>query len=292
LKSISDSLKDDEEWKENDRFVEAYNKTVYLDLKKIEVMAKLVHIVVNQIVEKSMVNLIQEELNAKSMKLMEEQKRRVELEKELKISELKALQSQINPHFLFNVLNTIGRLALIEKAEKTQEIVYSLAELLRYVLKNTDSKVTVREDIEYIEKYLKIQSIRFGNRVNYKICIEEGIEDIKIPVMILQPFVENAISHGLEPSGKEGNIKIEAYSLEHDIIIKISDDGVGIPQSKMDTLLSKNTNNYNTSKSNGIGVYNTNRRLTNYFGKDYKVNINSKLNAGTTVKIKIPKGIK
>jgi ligand-binding sensor protein/anti-sigma regulatory factor (Ser/Thr protein kinase) len=292
LPNISNSLKDDEEWKLDKRFIEAYNKTVYLDFEKIEVMAELVHIVVNQLVEKSMVNLIQEELNTKSIKLMEEQKARIELEKELKISELKALQSQINPHFLFNVLNSIGRLALIEEAQRTEEMVYSLAELLRHVLKNTNDKVTIREDIKYIEKYLKIQSMRFGNRVNYKICIEEEIEDIKIPVMILQPFIENAISHGLEPSRKNGKISIEGYSLENDIIIKIVDNGVGISKNKLALILEENDGDSNIRKTMGIGIHNTNRRLINYFGKGYKINIKSKENMGTTVKIKLPKAIK
>lgn len=279
-------------WDDKEYLIEAYNNTTFIEYEKLEAIASLIYTVVNQIAEKSMINLMQEELNQNDIKLMEERKVRAELEKELKIAEIKALQAQINPHFLFNVLNSIGRLALIENAKKTEDVTYTLAEVLRYTLKNTEGRVILEEDIENLSRYLKIQSVRFGDKIKYNIEIEDKVKKVKIPAMILQPFVENAIIHGIQPKEKQGLVNISAHRVDSDTVIIIEDNGIGISKNKLKNILNRNKENSNESQSEststGIGICNSNDRMISYYGEEYKIEIKSEINMGTKVKIRIP----
>ncbi len=288
LENIGKEIRD---WTTDNEIVKAYEEIVVTSYNKIVAAAHMMFYMSNYIVEKGMVNLIQEELNNKNIKLLEEMNIRNELEKDLKDAELKALHSQINPHFLFNVLNTISRLSLIEEAPKTQETVHYLAEMLRYTLRTKDKMVLLEDSISYIERYLKIQSIRFGDRIKFEIDIPEEIKKVKIPFMTLQPFIENAINHGLESKEEGGIIKVIGYDLENDVMINICDDGLGIEEKKLAIILDEDRNNSMISESIGIGINNVNRRLKHFFGDEYGIKIKSKVNKGTTVKIIIPKNI-
>lgn len=265
-----------------------YDKILVMPYDRVKAAADLMFTVSNYIVEKAMLHITQEELNNKNIKLMEEIKARTELEKALKDSEIKVLQSQINPHFMFNVLNTIVRLAIIEEAEKTQELSYLFAEMLRYVLRNADKMLPVSEEIAQIERYLNIQSIRFGDRLKFITNIEGNIYNEVIPSMILQPLVENAMIHGIEPKDGNGTIIVNGYQDGDDLIFEITDDGVGIPSKKVEQLLNTQQTQY-TGVSTGIGISNTNKRLVLSFGENYRLNIKSKREQGTTVTVRIPK---
>ncbi|MEW9123324.1 MAG: PocR ligand-binding domain-containing protein [Thermotaleaceae bacterium] len=280
-------------WQKDPYIVEAYNEISPQRYEKIAAAAHMMFVIANYIAEKGNLSIIQDELNKKNLKLVEEIKTRSELEKALKDSELRALQSQVNPHFLFNVLNTIGRLALIENAQRTQEIVFAFSEMLRYTLKkNVNQLVGLEEEILHIERYLKIQSIRFGNRFKYKIQIEPEMTSCKIPFMILQPFIENAINHGLEPKIGEGHIQIRGYENEDRIFIEISDNGVGIEEEKLNSILNlQGQSTYISSSSTGIGIQNAKKRLNHCFGSMHDIQINSKPNLGTTILISFPKTI-
>lgn len=281
-------------WNDNKKLVEAYNKATFVEYEKLEAIASLIYTVVNQLAEKSMNNLIQVELNKSNIMLMKEKKIRLELEKELKTAELKTLQSQVSPHFLFNVLNSIGRLALIENARKTEDVTYTLAELLRYTLKNTEGKVILEEDIENLLRYIKIQSVRFGEKIKYNIDIDEKVNKVKIPAMILQPFIENAIIHGIQPQENQGLVNISAHIVDNDVVIIIEDNGIGISENKLKNILNrKKTNSYESQSkseltSTGIGICNSNDRMIAYYGEEYKIKIESEVNIGTKVIIRIP----
>lgn len=268
---------------------DAYDKIVIVPYDRIMAAAQLMFTVSNYIVEKAMLHIIQEDLNDKNLKLMDEIKARTELEKALKDSEIKVLQSQINPHFMFNVLNTIVRLAIIEKAEKTQELTYLFAEMLRYLLKNVNKMLAVSEEIAQIERYLGIQSVRFGDKLKYIINIDENIKDEVIPSMILQPFVENAMIHGIEPKDGRGTVIVKGYEDGDDLVFEIIDDGVGMSPKKLSTITDPKEAQYLRSVSTGIGISNTNKRLIFSFGEGYKLDIKSKQGQGTIITIKIPK---
>ncbi len=291
LQNVFGSEQNNYKWNDNQVLVDAYKKVTFIEYEKLEAIASLIYTVVNQIAEKSMINLMQEELNKNDIKLIEERKVREELEKELKIAEIRTLQAQINPNFLFNILNSIGRLALIENAKKTEDMTYTLAELLRYTLKNIEGKVTLEEDIENLSRYLKIQSVRFGDKIKYNIEIGEESKNIKIPAMILQPFVENAIIHGIQPKEKQGTVNISAHIFDNDTVIIIEDNGIGISENKLKNILTRKKANSNQSESTstGIGICNSNDRMISYYGEEYRIEIKSEINIGTIIKIRIPK---
>lgn len=276
-------------WQDDEEIVKAYNEIEILTYDKVAAAAHMMFVISNYIVEKELINLVQEELNKKNVELMEEMKIRSNLEKSLKESEIKALYAQINPHFLFNVLNTITRLALFENANKTQEIAFCFSELLRYTLKKKQNReVALKEELTYIENYLKIQTVRFGDRLKYEICVDEDINDNSILFMILQPIVENALNHGIGNLKNGGNIQIKGYKKNDDVYIEILDNGVGMNKEKIRDIFSANEVINEESVSTGLGMNNVNKRLIYYYGEDYNLKVDSKVNQGTKVTIRIP----
>lgn len=287
FEDLNEFIKSDSKWKTNDELAEKYEKTLFVDYDKIVSIADLVHLVINQLVEKEAINIIQEELNRQSLQLAVEKRARLEIEKELKDAELKALKAQMNPHFMFNVLSSISNLALVEGAKQTEEMSYLFSYLLRYNIENGDKEVYLKEDIENIERYLKVQKIRFGDKLNYDICVSDEIDIHKIPPFIIQTFIENAINHGIVPKEGPGTVSVEVILEKGDIVIKVEDDGVGMSQRTLRKLFLINQDNYE-GKSLGIGIHNTRKRLMNNFGEAYDVQIMSRENMGTTVIIRIP----
>jgi len=268
---------------------EAYEKIQVVHKNKIEAAAQLMYLMANYIVEKGIANLVQKQLNEKNIRLMEEIKARAELEKALKNSELHALQSQINPHFLFNTLNTISRLALLEKAEKTQEVVYSLSELLRYSLRKIDQIVTLEEELNHIQRYLTIQETRFSDRMETEFKINPDIYQARVPLLTLQPLIENAIVHGLEPKPGPGRIIVEGYLEDSNVILLVKDTGVGIPEEMLRRLARMEEQlTSGSGHTTGLGLNNVHRRIQHYFGTDYGLRITSKPAQGTTVAISFP----
>ncbi|MBU5437524.1 PocR ligand-binding domain-containing protein [Tissierella sp. MSJ-40] len=280
-------------WECNLELKNAYDEIPEVPFDKISSTAYTLHEMSKYIVEKEYINIAKEKLNNKYMKQMEEQKKRIELEKSLKESELKALQYQINPHFLFNALNTICRLAYIEKAEKTEEIGYAFSEMMRYVLKKNNSQlIKIKDEMTHSNNYFKIQKIRLGERLSYSIDIPEKYNNVECPFMILQPLIENSVKYVVEVRVTGGNIKVKGYDDDKDLIITIEDDGDGIPEEKIKELLSMNGSNINQKNisKESIGISNVNKRLIHFFGNEYGLEIISpnKVEAGTVIKIKIP----
>lgn len=219
---------------------------------------------------------------------MEEVKLRSEVEATLMEAELKALQAQINPHFLFNVLNTIGRLALLENAERTQEMIYSFADMLRYTLKKEDNHiVTILEEMDHAKNYLTIQKTRLGDRLEYELDIDPRTEGILCPFMIIQPFVENALNHAIEPSSQLGKIAIRSRYENGNALITIEDNGVGMTQELIEKVLS---GEYRSKgfKNTGIGINNADQRLQYCYGSEYRLKIESELTKGTKIIVRIP----
>jgi len=274
---------------ENRDYAEAYKKINTIPYEQIVSVAELMSKVTHYMVDKTIMNMYQEELNSKNVLLMEEIKAKASLEKFLKDSEIKALQSQINPHFTFNVLNTIVRLAIIEKAEKTQELTYLFAELLRYVIRNVNNEVAVEDEINQIRRYFGIQSIRFGEKMQFSFDVDAKINRYKIPSMLIQPMVENAMAHGIETMESTGIIFIRGYQTDKDMIFEIVDNGVGMSERLISQVLARKNNVISSASSTGIGISNTNERLILAYGPEYGLQINSRLGEGTTVTIRIPK---
>lgn len=261
-------------------------------IKSEELIAaiNLMYIMSTHIVEKGFTQLMQQELNEKNDRLIEEMKVRMALEKNLKESELQLLKSQVNPHFLFNVLNTINSLAMIEKAPKTSEMIYFLSEMLRYTIKHgTNQIVPIEQELDYTMKYLKIQQIRMGDKLKFSIDVPDRFLSIKIPFMIVQSVVSNAITHGLFQNDKEGLIQIRGYDDADYVYITVSDNGIGMDKEKISEILKGTYKGDGSKNTTGIGLINADKRLVHLFGEKHRLQIESVLDKGTKVSIKLPK---
>lgn len=257
-------------------------------LDKVEAAANLLFTIANYLVEREMVHVMQKELHNANLELMEEVKLRSEAEAALKEADLKALRAQINPHFLFNVLNTIGRLAMLENADKTQDMVFAFSDMMRYTLKKENNDfVTLKEEVDHVKNYLSIQKVRLGERLTYDIDISPRLGNVLCPFMTIQPFVENAINHAIEPNSAGGRIVIRAVRKGDDVIITITDNGPGIPPALIDVLLDDTEAN-DSATSTGIGIQNANKRLKYYYGPTYGIRYNKAISKGTEVILRIP----
>lgn len=236
---------------------------------------------------KVMVRAIQE----KDAKMYEAELNEAELRNEQQIMEYKLLAGQINPHYLYNTLETIRMKALTAGDREVATAIKILGKTLRYVLENTGTfSVTLGRELDYIENYLSIQKLRFGDRINYELQIQEGleVEHYQILPLLLQPVVENAVIHGLESTGKDGRIRVEITLEEEDrLLLAVSDNGQGMTPEELEELLSKLATPGLTLKS-GIGLYNTNQRIRLYYGEDYGIRVESALGRGTKVSLLLP----
>jgi len=203
------------------------------------------------------------------------------LEKKIIDLEAKNMSLVINPHFLFNTLNCIARIAYFEHSHTTEELIYCLSDLLRYNLKQDDQLHTIGSEIDNIEKYLHIQKVRFKNRLEYEIDVPDNIKSCRIPNMVIQPIVENAIIHGITPKRDGGKVSIYAEEFRNAIIISITDNGNGFPKEVIDSI------NDPGSRS-GLGFRSTNGRLKRYYGEEYGLEIAKSDYSGSTVTITIP----
>jgi sensor histidine kinase YesM len=216
-------------------------------------------------------------------KLREEELKNLKTLTELKQSELKVLQNQINPHFLFNTLNTIARMAMFEQADETLKLIESTADLLRYNLgKINKEDVTLGDEINNVKEYIYIQNIRFADRIKFEFDIDESLLAVRAPYLVLQPLVENAIIHGIEPLEKGGCLKISVYKQEDNVIVEIQDNGVGITQSRISQL-------FDDKDESKIGLRNINKRIEYLYGQTDLLKIQSEPGC-TIVTLTIPAG--
>lgn len=214
----------------------------------------------------------------------------LEGEKQKRDLEYKVLQSQINPHFLYNTLNSIKWMASIQGATGITEITTALSRLLKSISKGTKLLIPLSEELSLLQDYFTIQQYRYGGTISMQICIDDdALMNCSIIKFTLQPLVENAIFHGIEPKGLPGTISVHAFSVsEHDMQIDITDNGVGMSEDIMSRLLSDNS--VNTSDFfKELGVSNVHQRLQYEYGTAYGITIDSKLNEYTTMSIHIPK---
>lgn len=200
-------------------------------------------------------------------------------------SELNALQAQINPHFLYNTLDSIVWMAENEKSQDVITMVTSLARLFRISISRGKNIISVREELEHARNYLVIQKIRYKNKFQYTIEAEDQALECKTIKLILQPIIENAIYHGIEYMVDEGQINISAKIVDDKLLYEVNDNGLGMKEDIIKKLLSYESKNKGGS---GVGVKNVHERIQLSFGKEYGIEIESELEVGTKVKIWLP----
>jgi sensor histidine kinase YesM len=216
---------------------------------------------------------------------LEELIKQVKQEEALKKeAEMEALQYQLNPHFLYNTLNTIKWVAKIHKTPQISEVVSALVRLLQASLGKKGDFITIREEIGLIGDYMNIQSFRYGDRVSVTFEVEQVASGCLVPRMILQPLVENAILHGIEPAKRQGIIHIRAW-LDRDLLYcQVEDNGVGIAVEEEGL----GSQSLKRERLSGVGLSHIRQKIKLYYGPDYKMHIMSKPGEGTTIRISLP----
>ena len=229
-------------------------------------------------------------INGLMGKIIEEQVQKEQLNSRQKDVEFKMLASQINPHFLYNTLETIRMKARSNQQDEIEELVKMLAKIMRRNIQVKDHLVTFRSEIELVEYYLKIQSYRFGERIHYQIDLLYDITEEKIMPLIIQPIVENAFVHGLEMKDGNGLLRIIVEKTDRSRI-HVIDDGVGIESGKLMELI-EGLDDFSKLDKTHIGLSNVNQRIKLLYGEAYGLSIQSKWMEGTTVIIELPRDIR
>ena len=190
---------------------------------------------------------------------------------------MEALQSQINPHFLFNTLNSVTSLVRFDP-DTARDVIVKLANILRRLLRKGDAFVQLREEFEFIDDYLDIEVVRFGrDKLTVVKDLDPASLDVVVPSMLLQPLVENSIKHGLSGKVEGGTIRIRARRAKSRLHLLVEDDGVGIPEAQLATVFDQ-----------GIGIGNVSERLKVLFGNEYRMWIESQPGEGTRTQIEVP----
>ena len=203
-----------------------------------------------------------------------------------KQAEINALQSQIKPHFLYNTLEVIRMSALSSKNKEVAQMIYNLASMFRYSTYNNGSLVSIRDEIKHSKMYLSLCSTRYKGMLDYSIHVDDKYLDYLVPKFTIQPILENAINHGLRKGFYDNYIKVTIKEIDEEIEISIKDNGNGMSEEAIRKI--KDGLEKNIQKPNSIGLMNINNRLKLNFGEQYGIYINSRINEGTTVSIKIP----
>jgi two-component system, sensor histidine kinase YesM len=203
--------------------------------------------------------------------------------------ELKALQAQINPHFMFNSLETIRGMAFEYGVENISDISAALAKLLRYNINNNSQTVLLAEEIHHTNEYLRIQKYRFDEKLEYEFLIPDWAKKQTIAKFSIQPIVENSFKHGIEPSGGKSKISISAIQISVDTyIIQIQDNGIGISPQKLEEIRRNLKQKDVMEGGPGIGLVNVHRRIVHLFGEEYGINVQSSPGGGAVITIRLP----
>ena len=221
-----------------------------------------------------------EELQELTDKMVKEQE-------EKRKNELDALQSQINPHFLYNTLDSIMWMIESERYEDAVSMVQALGRLLRISLSRGKNVISVGDELQHARSYLAIQKYRYKNKFTSYFEVEPDIEQYKTIKLVIQPLIENAIYYGMEYMDGEGEIHIRAYTRDQDLYLEVEDNGPGMPEDQVEHLLTGGEKA--RQKGSGIGLKNVNQRIQLYFGTQYGLEIESEPDEGTVVRIHIPK---
>lgn len=221
-------------------------------------------------------------------KIRDDEMRFLKYENALKLSQLKVLQSQINPHFLFNTLNCINQTAIKENASDTEKLIKSVSGILRYSLSMMNRNATLEEEVNVVKQYMYIQQLRYGDRIKFTLNIDADLTKVKVPGMTLQPFVENAFIHGIEPKEDGGAINIDIYEEEDYYTVLIEDNGCGMEEETLNKITSEDINEKHTGHTTGMGIKSVVERLELMYENKKIFEIRSQKDVGTKIYLKIP----
>ena len=241
-----------------------------------------------EVTSRNEVGSLTRSFNVMTSRIQELMKQNIYEQQQKRKSELKALQSQINPHFLYNTLDSIIWMAEGKKNEEVVVMTASLARLLRQSISNEEEQVPIGQEVEYARSYLTIQKMRYKDKLEFQIQVDAQIMGVPIIKLVLQPLIENAIYHGLKYKEGKGLLIVRGYREGENAVIQIRDNGAGMDEQTLAHIFEKHKVNY---RSNGVGVYNVQKRLQLYYGMDYGITYSSRQGEGTTASIVIPMNV-
>ena len=241
-----------------------------------------------EVTSRNEVGSLTRSFNVMTSRIQELMKQNIYEQQQKRKSELKALQSQINPHFLYNTLDSIIWMAEGKKNEEVVVMTASLARLLRQSISNEEEQVPIGQEVEYARSYLTIQKMRYKDKLEFQIQVDAQIMGVPIIKLVLQPLIENAIYHGLKYKEGKGLLIVRGYREGENAVLQIRDNGAGMDEQTLSHIFEKHKVNY---RSNGVGVYNVQKRLQLYYGMDYGITYSSKQGDGTTASIVIPMNV-
>lgn len=282
-----DEIASEINWLEDPELASYYREVEIMDCHQIEATTTALSNMTNYIIQTLAYSQIQETLARKSEQLLREENHRIHLEKQLKLAQLDALQKQVTPHFIFNVINSISRLLSLKEYDTAEQMLNSFAEMMRYSLLDIRSSVSLKQELDYIRNYLSIQQIRFGERIQYLIDCEEELLDFAIPFFSLQPLVENSIEHGLLNKADGGQLTLTCTRHDDFDLIEISDNGIGISPEKLEDIRSDARQTEATQNEQHVGLRNCYNRFRLLFGDRMEFHLDSVENEGTQITIKI-----
>ncbi len=231
-----------------------------------------------------------EDLKQKSIlekKLHDEEMEKESTLRSLREAQLISLQTQIKPHFLFNIMNTIARQAQLEKADRTAELIQSMSNLLRYNLLSHQQSVSLDQELLIVHEYIELQRKRFGDRITFRMHCEIDATVLLVPPLIIQPFIENSVCHGIEPKIEGGRVHLDIKARGSRILIRIVDTGIGM-DAPTKQALTEWTDRLMEGSTHGIGIRNVIKRLNLYYSGEERITIYSKHGRGTFVRISLP----
>ena len=234
------------------------------------------------------INMIADNFNETTVKVRELIQEVTDAKENQKNAEIRALEAQINPHFLYNTLDSINWMAIEKEEYEISKMIRNLGVILRYSVNKSNQVVTIRELADWLEKYISLQQMRFNDAFSYKLNIDEKIYDEKVYKLLLQPFVENSIIHGFKEMESGGLLQIDIFQAENrqGIVIIIEDNGKGMPQGILKSFNNREEAIRDEGKS--IGLHNAFSRLNIYYGDKVTWNVNSMEGMGTVITLRLP----
>ncbi|HEY5562667.1 MAG TPA: histidine kinase [Clostridiaceae bacterium] len=263
----------------------SFYKGKKINIYEIDILSEAFSKMINDV--KKYINSIKENAELE-LKLRNEEMNLLKYQNALKQSQLKVLQSQINPHFLFNTLNCINQTAIKENALQTESLITSVSGILRYSLRMMDRNASLEEEVNVVKQYMFIQELRYEERIKFNLRIRGDLSKVMVPGMTLQPFVENAFIHGIEPKEEGGIINIDIYEQGDFCTVLIEDNGCGIDKVTLNKIISEETELLHTGHTTSIGIRSVVRRLELIYEEKDIFNIESEEGIGTKVYLKIP----
>jgi two-component system sensor histidine kinase YesM len=260
-------------------------KSLVKNMKDVESGKLDTHIMVGSNDE---IGYLEQSFNTMCAKLTEYIKNVYVFEIKTKTAELKALQAQIDPHFLFNTLESIRITAQLNKDFQTAKMIHLLGNMFRWNIKMKGIIVDLKEEIDYVRSYIELQKLRYNNAFDVTFSIDSSAYKLGVLKLTIQPIVENAIAHGMGEKQAGGHILIEGLLSEGKLVLRISDNGKGMDENKVSQVTASLTQNHDQDKSGSIGLSNVHQRNCILFGDDYGLKIFSELGKGTDIEISLP----